>query len=99
VKPSRQKQTDATIQGVITAAFGRHYEVDVTGTQDRTAALENKRLQCYPRGKKSVFACGDEVDITLTGDTQGVIAQLQEFNLCESVRVRSFHISQKQSLA
>ncbi len=54
-------------EGLIIAAFGRHYEVLAQG----------ERLQCYPRGKKSVYACGDEVDITPGGDAQGVIEQLR----------------------
>jgi len=52
--------------GRIVAAFGRHYEVDT--------ALG--RLQCYPRGKKSSFACGDEVEVVPGGDGQGVIEAL-----------------------
>lgn len=53
--------------GLIVAAFGRHYEVD-------TAA---GRLQCYPRGKKSSYACGDEVEVVPGGDGQGVIETLR----------------------
>lgn len=52
--------------GRIVAAFGRHYEVNT--------ALG--RLQCYPRGKKSSFACGDEVEVVPGGDGQGVIEAL-----------------------
>ena len=52
--------------GRIVAAFGRHYEVD-------TAA---GHLQCYPRGKKSSYACGDEVEVVPGGDGQGVIEAL-----------------------
>jgi len=58
--------TEARTPGTIVAAFGRHYEVD-------TAA---GRLQCYPRGKKSSYACGDEVEILRGGDGQGVIESL-----------------------
>ena len=54
------------LRGLIVAAFGRHYEVD-------TAA---GRLRCYPRGKKSSFACGDEVDVLPGGDEQGAIEHL-----------------------
>ncbi len=52
----------------MTAAFGRHYEVEIAGT--------DTRLSCYPRGKKSVFACGDEVDVAPSGSGQGVITHL-----------------------
>ncbi|WEN42053.1 Small ribosomal subunit biogenesis GTPase RsgA [Thauera sp. GDN1] len=57
----------ARTPGIIVAAFGRHYEVD-------TAA---GRLQCYPRGKKSNYACGDAVEILRGGDGQGVIETLR----------------------
>ena len=66
-KPTHSgKPATARTHGVIVAAFGRHYEVD-------TAA---GRLQCYPRGKRSSFACGDEVEILPGGDGQGVIETL-----------------------
>ena len=58
--------TEAPVPGVIVAAFGRHYEV-------HTAV---GRLQCYPRGKKSSYACGDEVEVLRGGDGQGVIETL-----------------------
>jgi ribosome biogenesis GTPase len=64
--PHPVKPTEARLKGVIVAAFGRHYEVN-------TAA---GRLQCYPRGKKSSYACGDEVEIVRGGDGQGVIEKL-----------------------
>lgn len=54
------------VHGVVIAAFGRHYEVE-------TAAGV---LRCYPRGKKSIFACGDEVEVHPEGDDQGVIEKL-----------------------
>ncbi len=63
---ARRHKGAATVGGVVTAAFGRHYEVDTP----------QGRLRCYPRGKKSVFACGDEVDILPGGDDQGVIEHL-----------------------
>lgn len=54
------------LRGLITAAFGRHYEI----------LTDEGRLQGYPRGKKSVFACGDEVDLAPRGDGQGAIEYL-----------------------
>lgn len=54
------------LHGLITAAFGRHYEV----------LTAHGSLTGYPRGKKSVFACGDEVDVTPHGDGQGAIERL-----------------------
>ncbi len=54
------------VAGVIVAAFGRHYEVETPAG----------RLQCSTRGKKSSFACGDEVEVLPGGDGQGVIEHL-----------------------
>ena len=51
--------------GRIVAAFGRHYEVE--------ASDDGERVRCYPRGKKSTLACGDRVEFTLSGPSQGVI--------------------------
>ena len=54
--------------GRITAAYGRHYEVSLA---------DGTLIQCFPRGKKSVFACGDEVEIEGGFDgTRGVITRL-----------------------
>ncbi|MBN8282468.1 ribosome small subunit-dependent GTPase A [Zoogloea sp.] len=55
--------------GTLIAAFGRQYEV-------RSDAGEI--LLCVPRGKKSLFACGDRVQIAATGPGQGVIDKLVE---------------------
>ena len=48
--------------GVIVAAFGRHYEIELA---DGTLATG------YPRGKKSPFAVGDEVELTPDGQING----------------------------
>lgn len=67
----------ASLNGVITAAFGRHYEVDIATHHAASGAdPAQPRLKCYPRGKKSVFACGDEVEVSPTGSGQGVINRL-----------------------
>jgi len=50
--------------GVIVAAHGRHYVVE-TGP----GAL----VRCVPRGKRSVFACGDHVSFAPAGRDAGVI--------------------------
>lgn len=53
--------------GRIVAAYGRHYEVeDAAG----------KIVPCFPRGKKSSYACGDVVDFEIQARDQGVIARL-----------------------
>lgn len=66
----------ATIRGVVAAAFGRHYEVRPIG-HDGAPDFTSTPLRCDPRGKKSVYACGDEVEVVATGNGQGVIANLQ----------------------
>lgn len=56
------------LHGRIVAAFGRHYEVILDGAESS--------LRCFPRAKKSLYACGDRVEVALTGDKQGVIDAL-----------------------
>lgn len=72
------------IHGVVVAAFGRHYEVELGSAVGRAVGSAvgelggqpRERLRCYPRGKKSAYACGDEVEITRGGDGQGAIEAL-----------------------
>ncbi|WP_332671217.1 ribosome small subunit-dependent GTPase A [Aromatoleum sp.] len=73
---SVRRPGDGRLDGVITAAFGRHYEVEVPPSSGAGNG-ETAALKCYPRGKKSVFACGDEVEVTQTAGDQGVIDQLR----------------------
>ncbi|OIQ92905.1 putative ribosome biogenesis GTPase RsgA [mine drainage metagenome] len=42
----------SSLEGTIVAAFGRHYEVELT---------DGTHLTGFPRGKKSPYACGDRV--------------------------------------
>lgn len=56
-------------EGTIVAAFGRHYEVSLGG---------GTSLTCFPRGKRSSYACGDRVGIERNGVDQGVIVRLIE---------------------
>lgn len=50
--------------GLVTAAFGRHYLVELA---------DGEILECVPRGKKSEVACGDRVEIQRSSADQGVI--------------------------
>jgi len=59
----------ADLNATIVGAFGRHYEVAV---EDGSVAA------CFPRGKRSVYACGDRVRVALTAPDQGVIEELVE---------------------
>ncbi len=61
-------QNIPALKGRIVAAYGRQYEVRLEGELPGGIV----RL-CSPRGKKSLYACGDEVEVELSGDTQGVI--------------------------
>lgn len=54
--------------GVVIAAHGRHYLVEVG----------EERLHCVTRGKKSDVAVGDVVDIKRTSNDQAVIEAIQE---------------------
>ena len=65
-------QHTATLQGRIVAAFGREYEVRI---EERPVG--SNLLMCSPRGKKSLYACGDEVEVEASNDTQGVINALR----------------------
>lgn len=65
-KRSKTAPLNGTITGTIVAAFGRHYEINTA----------QGRLRCSTRGKKSIYACGDEVDVAPGGHEQGVIEHL-----------------------
>lgn len=55
------------MRGRVIAAHGRQYIVE---TED------GRRLPCFPRGKKSEVACGDEVEYALSSNDQGVIERI-----------------------
>ena len=57
-----------SLHGRIVAAYGREYEVRVDS---------GGLLMCSPRGKKSLYACGDEVDVVASTESQGVINALR----------------------
>ncbi len=54
------------------AAHGRQYEVRI-----EVGRTGSSSLMCSQRGKKSLYACGDEVELTAMNDTQGVINVLR----------------------
>lgn len=49
------------LYGLIVAAFGRQYEIELP---------DGRRITGYPRGKKSVYACGDRVELEPASDNQ-----------------------------
>ncbi len=56
------------LSGRVVADYGRQYEVRIEAPSGGL-----NLLLCSPRGKKSIYACGDEVEVDATSDTQGVI--------------------------
>lgn len=54
--------------GVVIAAFGKRYDVELA---------DGKQISCVTRGKKSDLACGDHVEIKQTTDHEGVIENIQ----------------------
>ena len=53
--------------GLVVAAYGRHYAVELADGSVR---------QCYPRGKKGLAAVGDRVAVSLQGSTEGAIESI-----------------------
>ncbi len=64
-------QSIVTLKGLIVAAYGREYEVRIDGR-----GAGSPTLMCSPRGKKSLYACGDEVEVIASTEAQGVITTL-----------------------
>ncbi len=52
---------NSPLQGLIVAAFGRQYEIELP---------DGRRITGYPRGKKSVYACGDQVELEPASENQ-----------------------------
>ena len=52
------------LRGQVVSTHGRHYLVEVSG---------GEILTCFPRGKRSLAACGDLVQVMRTAAGQGVI--------------------------
>ena len=70
-------------EGTIIAAHGRHYEVE---------DADRGHWQAMPRGKKSIYACGDRVHIEPTGQDQ---ARIVDHLTRESLLYRSDAFRQK----
>jgi len=56
--------TQANQPGIVIAAFGKRYDIELPGGQ---------LVSCVTRGKKSDLACGDHVEIKMTSNKEGVI--------------------------
>lgn len=54
-------------QGEVIAACGRHYQVEFA---------RQRILQCFPRAKRGLCACGDRVGVRLSGTGQGLIVSV-----------------------
>ena len=55
------------LKGRVVAAYGKRYEVEPA------EGLEQMAIDCVTRGKKNDVACGDQVEIRMTGSRQAVI--------------------------
>jgi len=62
---SAANMAPATVQGIVVAAYGKRYQVEL--------ADSSQRISCVTRGKKTDNACGDIVNIKLTDKHEGVI--------------------------
>ena len=49
---------NSTRSGTVVAAFGRHYEIELADSTTATG---------YPLGKKSIYTCGDEIELSDDG--------------------------------
>jgi ribosome biogenesis GTPase len=58
------KNNQHLLHGQVVAVHGRHYLVELAG---------GERLACFPRGKRSLVACGDRVEVLRSALDQGVI--------------------------
>ena len=56
----------AVLHGQVIAAFGRHFDVETA----------EGIVSCVTRGKKGGIACGDRLQIEMTGPAQGVIKSI-----------------------
>ncbi len=52
------------MQGLVVAAYGKRYEVELA---------DKSRISCVTRGKKTDLACGDLVNIKLTDKAEGIV--------------------------
>jgi ribosome biogenesis GTPase / thiamine phosphate phosphatase len=57
------------MQGLVVAAYGKRYEVELSE--------DKQRISCVTRGKKNDLACGDIVEIKPTGPGEGVVESHQ----------------------
>jgi len=59
-----KNSTQHLLHGQVVAVHGRHYVVELAG---------GEAVPCFPRGKKSLVACGDRVEVLMSARDQGVI--------------------------
>lgn len=63
-KTPSTETNDSFTQGVVVAAYGKRYQVELA---------DKKRISCVTRGKKTDLACGDFVTLQLTDKHEGVV--------------------------
>lgn len=60
--------------GLVVAAYGKRYEVELENIElNQIEPRAKQRISCVTRGKKTDLACGDLVNIKLTGKAEGVV--------------------------
>src|SRR5919106_898734 len=65
---ARGSREALTEHGLVVAAYGRRYRVEVEG---------GREIDCVTRGRKSDVACGDHVRIAATSGGEGVIESVE----------------------
>jgi ribosome biogenesis GTPase / thiamine phosphate phosphatase len=67
-RAERQTAVQLLESGLVTAAYGRRYRVQLA---------DGDEIDCMTRGKKSDVACGDTVRIARSGDGVGVVESIE----------------------
>jgi ribosome biogenesis GTPase len=62
-----QIKKEALQQGLVVAAYGKRYGVEVE---------DGSQISCVTRGKKNDLACGDRVEVKMTDTHEGVVEKL-----------------------
>lgn len=62
-----QIKKEALQQGLVVAAYGKRYGVEVE---------DGSQISCVTRGKKNDLACGDRVEVKMTDKHEGVVEKL-----------------------
>jgi ribosome biogenesis GTPase len=69
-----QIKKEALQQGLVVAAYGKRYGVELA---------DGLQISCVTRGKKNDLACGDRVEVKMTDTHEGVVERTaaQRYNM------------------